>query len=136
MSTDINAVLIVGRLTRDVAMKTLPSGTTIAEFSIANGQSRKEGDEWQERAYFFDCVLIGKRAAALAKYLVKGKQLAIRGTLQQDRWEKDGVKHSRVKILVDDIQLLGGGRDSEKQAEYGTQPGDLGVGDDGEDVPF
>jgi hypothetical protein len=40
-------------------------------------------------------------------YLVKGQQLAITGELVQDRWEQDGVKRSRVKVNVADIQLLG-----------------------------
>lgn len=110
--TDINSVFIVGRLTRDMELKYTTTGTAIGNFSVANSQSRKIGNSWEEQAHFFDCVIIGTRATALQQYMTKGQQVAIPGALQQDRWEKDGQKHSRVKILVNDIQLVGGKRDN------------------------
>lgn len=148
MASDLNAVTIVGRLTRDAELKTTNSGVAICNFSIANGRSRKKGDEWVEETSFFDATMIGRRAEALHKYLVKGKQIAICGALQQDRWEKDGQKRSKVQIFVDDIQLLGGksdgsvaaprNADAVSEKPYGTQPGDIGFGgsDVDSDVPF
>ena len=53
MAFDINSVLIVGRLTRDVEMKYSPSGVAVARFSIANSQSRKDGEKWVEESHFF-----------------------------------------------------------------------------------
>ena len=148
MASDLNSVTIVGRLTRDAELKTTNSGVAICNFSIANGRSRKKGDEWVEETSFFDAFLIGRRAEALHKYLVKGKQVGIAGSLQQDRWEKDGQKRSRVKIVVDDLQLFGGKSDGSRAAPrnadavsekpYGTEPGDAGFdGADFEsDIPF
>jgi single-strand DNA-binding protein len=137
MASDINSVVLIGRLTRDAELKYTSSGTAICNLSIANNYSRKKGEEWVEEVSYFDATIIGRRAEALHKYLVKGKQIGIAGELQQDRWEKDGQKRSRVKVLVSDIQLLGGGQGSGRAAD-GTQPGDVGYsGSDFEDdVPF
>jgi single-strand DNA-binding protein len=105
---DINHVVLVGRLTRDVELKYTNTGFAIANLSLAVNRRVKKDDTWQEEGNFFNCVLIGKRAEALAQYLVKGKQLGIQGELRQDRWEQAGQPRSRVEIFVNDIQLLGG----------------------------
>jgi single-strand DNA-binding protein len=110
MASDLNQVTLVGRLTRDVELKYSTSGTAIARFSLANTQSRKQGEQWVEEGHFFDCVMFGRRADALQRYLLKGQQIGILGTLQQSRWQdkQTGQNRSKVEILVDDIQLLGG----------------------------
>jgi single-strand DNA-binding protein len=105
---DINQVVLVGRLTRDVELKYTNSGFAIANLSLAVNRRVKKDDSWQEEGNFFNCVLIGKRAEALAQYLTKGKQIAIQGELRQNRWEQDGQPRSRVEIFLNDIQLLGG----------------------------
>lgn len=132
--TDLNAVTLVGRIVRDVEAKTLPSGASVAEFSIASNYSVKRGEQWEEAASFFDCVMFGKRAEALAKYLVKGKQIGISGELRQERWEKDGQKHSRVKVHVSDIQLLGGRSDGGQAT--GAATSGAKSGDDEDSIPF
>lgn len=109
MATDINSVVLIGRLTRDAELRYSNSGTAICKFSIANSYSRKQGDTWNEETNFFDAVLMGRRAEALHKYLVKGKQVGVQGELRQSRWEQDGQKRSRVEIFVNDLNLLGGG---------------------------
>jgi single-strand DNA-binding protein len=110
MSQDINTVTLIGRLTRDAELKYLSSGTAKSEFSIAVNKRVKKGDEWTDVASFFNLTLWAKQAEGLNKYLVKGTQVAIRGSLEQNRWEKDGQKHSEVRISIEDIQLLGGGQ--------------------------
>lgn len=112
MATDINSVVILGRLTRDAELRYSNSGTAICKFAIANNYSRKQGDNWNEETSFFDAVLMGRRAEALHKYLVKGKQVGVSGELRQSRWEQDGQKRSRVEIFVNDVNLLGGGSGS------------------------
>ncbi|MFW5777288.1 MAG: single-stranded DNA-binding protein [Spirochaetota bacterium] len=152
MATDINSVVLIGRLTRDAELRYSNSGTAICKFSIANNYSRKTGDTWGEETNFFDAVLMGRRAEALQKYLVKGKQIGIKGELRQDRWEQDGQRRSRVEIWVNDVNLLGGGQggggggggDTNRGAPspsqgYGQSNGgnDFGSGSDFEDdVPF
>ena len=105
---DINQVVLVGRLTRDVELKYTNTGLAIANLSLAVNRRAKKDDTWQDEVSFFNCVLIGKRAEALAQYLVKGKQLAVQGELRQNRWEQGGQPRSRVEIFLNDIQLLGG----------------------------
>ncbi len=110
MATDINSVVLIGRLTRDAELRYSNSGVAICKFSIANNYSRKQGDNWTEETNFFDAVLIGRRGEALHRYLVKGKQIGIQGELRQDRWEQDGQKRNRVEIYVGEVNLLGGGQ--------------------------
>ena len=107
MAEDINHVTLVGRLTRDAELKYTNSGYPVANFSLANTQRRKRGDEWVDEGHFFDCQMFGKRAESLSRYLLKGKQLGIEGQLRQDRWEQEGRTRSKVLISVNNIQLLG-----------------------------
>ncbi|MDR1231792.1 MAG: single-stranded DNA-binding protein [Spirochaetaceae bacterium] len=106
--TDLNRVVLVGRLTRDAEMKFTPGGLAVSKFSIAVNRSRKVGDQWEEEASFFDATLWGRSAESLSQYLIKGKQIALDGELRQDRWEQDGQKRSKVEIIVNNLQLLGG----------------------------
>lgn len=108
MATDINHVVIVGRLTKDAELKFTNSGTPVGKFSIANNQRRKKEDQWVDEAHFFDVTLWGKQAESLNQYLKKGKQVGIEGQLRQDRWEQNGQARSRVEINASNVQLLGG----------------------------
>jgi single-strand DNA-binding protein len=103
---DINAVVIVGRLTRDIDLAYTTNGFPIGNMSIAVNRSVKKGDQWEDKACFYNVTFLGKRAESLAKYLLKGTRVAIEGELDQDRWEKDGQKHEKTKIIVNKIQLL------------------------------
>jgi single-strand DNA-binding protein len=134
--TDLNRVVLIGRLTRDAEMKFTPSGQAVSKFSLAVNRKRKVGDQWEDEGNFFDAVLWGRQAETLNQYLVKGKQIAIDGELKQDRWEQDGQKRSRVEVVVNNIQLLGGGQGSGGQSGGGSyssrgdssQGGDWGGG--------
>lgn len=105
---DLNQVTIIGRLTRDGEMKYSQGGMALLNFAIACNRSVKDpmSGEYKDEASFFDCVAFGKSAESVAQYMMTGKQIGITGELVQDRWEKDGQKHSRVKINVNSIQLL------------------------------
>ena len=124
--TDINTVTIVGRLTRDLNGSDqrdyafTPNGQARANISIAVNRSRKQGDQWVDEANFFNVTIWGKTAENLLPYLKKGKQICVEGYLKQDRWEKDGQKQSRVSIVANNVQLLGG--KSEGGAPVGGAP--------------
>jgi single-strand DNA-binding protein len=105
--TDLNRVVLIGRLTRDAETKFTQNGQAVCKFSLAVNRKRKVGDQWEDEASFFDAVLWGRQAETLNQYLTKGKQIAIEGELRQDRWEQDGQKRSKVEIVVNNIQLLG-----------------------------
>ncbi len=106
--TDINKVVLLGRLTRDGELSYTRSGYPILKMALAVNRGRKQNDKWVEEASFFEANLWGKRAESLRPYLIKGQQVAIDGALRQERWESpDGDKRSKIVIDVSDIQLVG-----------------------------
>ena len=104
--TDINTIVIGGRITRDSEMKTTTTGMAVVRFSVANGYSRKDGNEWKNESNFFDVVFIGKRAEAIFKYLSKGVSVIVSGVLRQSRWEQNGEKKSKIEILAENVQFF------------------------------
>ena len=119
--TDLNHVVLIGRLTQDLGSDErsfgyVGNGQARANVSIAVNRSKKEGDQWVEEVNYFYVTIWGKTAENLKPYLTKGKQICVEGHLKQDRWEKDGQKQSRVSIVADNVQLLGGKSDSDNSA--------------------
>jgi single-strand DNA-binding protein len=112
--TDLNVVTVVGRLVRDCGQQEfsyLQSGTAVAKISIAVNRSKKQADgSWTDEASFFDVAIFGKTAENLHPYLQKGKQVVIKGFLKQDRWrdKQTGENRSKISIVADEVQLLGG----------------------------
>ena len=105
---DINHVVLVGRLTRDAELKYTASGQAVCKFSVAVNRRRKNGDQWEDEVNYFDVVLWGRQGEALNQYLQKGKSVGVDGELRQDRWQQDGQNRSKVEIIANNIQLLGG----------------------------
>ncbi len=143
MANDINHVVLVGRLTRDSELKYTNTGTAIGKFSIAVNRRKRSGDQWTDEVSYFDIVLWGKTAEALNQYLQKGKQIAVSGELRQNRWEQDGQNRSKVEIIANNVQLIGGmgGRNDGPESRPPAQdnpPSDTGsYSDDFEDdIPF
>lgn len=142
--TDLNHVIEIGRLTRDISERDFgytTGGTARLNLSIAVNRSEKRGGEWTDKVSFFDVTVWGKTAENIKPYLHKGKQIAVDGYLDQQRWEKDGQKFSKVVIIADSVQLLGGSENGQQSAPQAQQPaGDYqssGSDDDfPEDVPF
>jgi len=147
---DLNHVVLIGRLTRDAEIKYTAGGQAVCKFSIAVNRRKKVGDQWEDEANFFDIVLWGKQGESLQSYLVKGKMVGIDGELRQDRWQQDGQNRSKVEIIANYLQLLGGGQSGDKQNYQGqgggsegsySQPKDSGSSagsSDGftDDIPF
>lgn len=116
--TDLNHVVLIGRITQDVGADERSFGYTNngqarANISIAVNRSKKNGDQWVDDVSYFNIALWGKTAENLKQYLTKGKQICVEGHLHQDRWEKDGQKQSRISISADTVQLLGGNNNNE-----------------------
>ena len=120
-SSDLNSVVLIGRLTRDAELSYLQNGNPVCKLGIAVNRSRKDGEQWISEANFFDVTLFGKSGESLKQYLTKGKQIAVQGALKQDRWEKDGQKFSKVQIVASNVQLLGGKSDG--PSSYSGQGG-------------
>ena len=119
MAEDINKVMIVGRLVRDSELKFTPSGFAITSLSLASNGRKKQGEQWIDEASFFEATILGKRGESLSQYLTKGSQVAVEGKLKQERWEKDGQKRSKIVIVVENIQLLGGKQDGMTKGQGG-----------------
>jgi len=116
--TDLNHVVLIGRLTQDLGSDErsfgyVGNGQARANVSIAVNRSKKNGDQWIEEVNYFNITIWGKTAENLKPYLTKGKQICVEGHLKQDRWEKDGQKQSRISIVADNVQLLGGRGDGQ-----------------------
>ena len=119
----------------------------LANISLAVNRSKKSGDEWIDETSYFDITIWGKTAENLKPYLTKGKQICVEGHLKQDRWEHEGKKESRISIIADQVQLLGGNKDSgsgnsaptSKTADNSasvTSAAENYSGDFPEDIPF
>lgn len=143
---NLNHVILIGRLTRDSELKYTNSGMAVAKLSIAVNRRKRSGEQWTEEANFFDITVFGKTAENLSQYLVKGKEIAVEGELRQSRWEQDGQPRSRVEVVANNIQLLGGPKGSEQRSSPQSTGGerverytpDSGGMDDGfeDDIPF
>ena len=135
---DLNKVILIGRTTHEIDERSFgytTGGTARLNISIAVNRREKRGGEWADKVSFFDVTVWGKTAENIRPYLHKGKQIAVEGYLDQQRWEKDGQKYSKVCIIADNVQLLGGKNEGAPQQAQGYN--DAGSGDDfPEDVPF
>jgi single-strand DNA-binding protein len=98
-------------LTRDPELREAGS-TSVCEMGLAVNERYKGRDgEWTERANFFDIVVWGAQGESCAKYLEKGRQVAVQGRLRHETWEtSEGQKRSKVRVVADRVQFLGGGQ--------------------------
>ncbi|GAB1455006.1 single-stranded DNA-binding protein [Spirochaetota bacterium] len=120
---DLSVAVLVGRLTRDAELKYTNSGQAVCHFSVATSSRKKKGDQWVDEASFWDVDLWGKQGESLNQYLVKGKLVAVEGTMRQDRWEQDGQSRMKVLINANSVQLLGSGSSSGGGQSYGGSQG-------------
>ena len=158
MAGNVNKVLLMGNITRDIEMRQFPSGGSVGKFTIAvNERYKDRNEQWQERANFIDCEVFGRKAEVMAQYLGKGRPVFIEGKLRLDKWEdkQSGENRSKLKVVVDDFQFVdsrggeapggGGGRSSggtnyssSDDGGYGssqqTSPAYESLDDD--DIPF
>ena len=128
--TDLNTVVLIGNIVRDVELSYSPNGTAITKGSIAVNRSRKSGDQWIDETSYFDFTVFGKMGESLKPMLTKGKKVAIHGWLKQDRWhdkdDKEGATHTKISVNVSDLQLL---TPKEKQNySYGADNAFIGYG--------
>ena len=144
-----NKVLLMGNLTRDVQLKSLPSGQPVAEIGIAINRKYKTKDgQDREEVTYVDCECWGPRAEVINKFFSKGKPIFIEGRLRLDSWEdKDGQKRSKMRVVIDDFQFVegrggGGGVGAADDGGYapsrssggGSRGGHSGIQE--EEIPF
>jgi len=109
----VNKAIILGRLGKDPELRYTPSGTAVANFSIATNSSFKDSDgNWSDKTEWHNIVAFGKTAENVGEYLKKGSQAYIEGRLQTSSWEDNaGVRKYKTEILVDTLQFIGGKSD-------------------------
>ena len=113
-----NIVILIGNLTKDPELKYTPGGSAVCSFSVAVNKkwTGKDGEKKEDVA-FIECEAWQKTAEIIAEYLKKGSPIYIEGELKQDRWEKEGQKHSKIKVKVSNVQFLGKGQKETKADE-------------------
>ena len=139
-----NRVVIMGNLTRDPEQKYTPGGTAFCNIDVAVNERRKDQQgNWIEEVTFVAVTLWARTSEVACQYLRKGSSVLIEGKLKQDRWEKDGKKHSVLKVVGEKLQMLGG-KSSDQQRESAQAQADPWIneastgGDDfaSDDIPF
>lgn len=102
----LNKAIIVGNLTRDPELKTLPSGQPVTSFGMATNRYFKDRDgNKQDAVDYHNLIAFGKQAELIAQYLRKGSQLLVEGRIQTRSWDKDGQKMYRTEIIVEQMQF-------------------------------
>ncbi|HEX4836950.1 MAG TPA: single-stranded DNA-binding protein [Solirubrobacteraceae bacterium] len=111
MSTvNINRVVMTGNLTADPELRETPGGTSVCSMRIACNTRRKDSStgEWVDKPNFFNVTVWGGQGENAARYLAKGRPVAIDGRLEWREWEaQDGSKRQAVDIIADSVQFLG-----------------------------
>lgn len=113
----MNNTILIGRLTKDVEIRTNENGTNIASFTLAvtRNFTNKNGER---EADFINCIAFNKNAENIAKYTKKGSQLAVNGRIQTRSYEaKDRSKRNATEIIVDEFTFL----DKKEDKEEGTK---------------
>lgn len=120
----LNKAFIVGNLTRDPELKSLPSGVKVTSFGVATNRVWTKDGQKQEATEFHNIVVFGRQAETSAQYLKKGSQALIEGRIQTRSWDgNDGQKRYRTEIVADRVQFgqrtSGGGDNSNQNQQQG-----------------
>ncbi|MDO8626096.1 MAG: single-stranded DNA-binding protein [Candidatus Magasanikbacteria bacterium] len=105
---DLNRVTIIGRLTRDPELRSLPSGKSVAVFSVATGrQWTDQQGQKQKQTEFHNVVAWGRLAETASQYLHKASKVYVEGRIQNREWTaQDGTKRNRTEIVADNFIML------------------------------
>lgn len=138
-----NRVILMGRITHDIELKTTPSGLSVTSFSIA--VDRPGGKDKERATDFIDCVAWRQTADFIARFFSKGKAILIEGKLQTRSYtDKNGTAHKVVEVVVDQAAFTGEKRQTDSsptvQEQSGAEPAQAAAQeqttDAGDDYPF
>ena len=119
---NLNKVMLIGNLTRDPELRVTPKGTAICQFGLAiNRTFKDESGATRDETTFVDIEAWGKQGETIGKYVTKGRPLFVEGRLKLDSWDDKttGQKRSKLKIVLENFQFLGG----REGGEGGGAPG-------------
>ena len=130
----MNRVTLCGRLTRDPELRATSTGTSICTFTIAVDRPRNK--DGVKEADFIRCKCFGKQGESIAYYKRKGEMIAVDGRIQNNNYEKDGIRHYSDEIIVERADFLGKEKtaQSEEKAPSMTSPTFDTINDD--DIPW
>lgn len=133
--SDVNELVISGRLTRDCELRKTPNGTSVTDIIVASNRIWSKDGDRQEEATFVDVTIWGRQAESLSTFLTKGRHVMIVGRLKLNKWETDeGERRSRLTVVAEKVNLTpGGGRNDESAPKQ--EKAVSGVGSQ-EEVPF
>ena len=115
-ATNINRVILTGNLTRDPELRSTNSGFNICSLRIAVNTRRKNGQtgQWEEKPNYFDVTVFGAQGENCARFLSKGRPVAIDGRLEwREFTDQAGNQRQAVEIIADAVQFLGGREDGQ-----------------------
>ena len=113
-ATNINRVVLTGNLTADPELRSLPSGNSVCSLRVACNTRRKNAStgEWEDKPNYFNVTVWGAQGENAARFLSKGRPVAIDGRLEWREWEaQDGTKRQATDIIADSVQFLGSRED-------------------------
>ncbi len=126
MPKSVNKVILIGNLGKDPEVKYTPSGMAVARFTLATNERYKDKEgNWQDKTEWHSLVAFQRTAEIVGEYLKKGRSCYIEGKLQTSSWDdkESGQKKYRTEIIVNDLVLLGGGREGGEGGSYGGSRG-------------
>jgi single-strand DNA-binding protein len=103
-----NRVVLLGNLTRDIELRYIGNGTAVTDIGLAVNDRVKRNDQWVDETTFVDITLWGRTAEVANEYLSKGSSVLIEGRLKMESWEKDGQKRTKLKVIGERMQMVGG----------------------------
>jgi single-strand DNA-binding protein len=130
-ATNINRVVLTGNLTHDPDLRSLQSGMSVCKLRIACNTRRKNNatGDWEDKPNYFDVTVWGAQGENCARFLSKGRPVAIDGRLEWREWEaQDGSKRQSTEIIADAVQFLGSRDDSQAGGGF-TPRSDVPVND-------
>ena len=145
MAANINRVVLVGNLTKDPELRQTGGGTPVCSLRIAvNTRRRDDTGEWVDKPNYFDVTVWGAQGENCARFLTKGRPVAIDGRLEWREWQaQDGSKRESVEIVADSVQFLGsrgdgdmGGGGNQFVPAGATQGADADFSGADDDIPF
>ena len=114
---ELNKVMLIGNLTKDLELRYISSGDAVINFTIAtNRKWNSKSGEAKEETSFVGCTAWGKTAELMSKYLNKGDPIFIEGRIKQEIFEHtDGKKETKTKVTVENMQFLGKKKEENKE---------------------
>jgi len=116
----MNKAILIGNLGRDPEISYTPGGMTIAKFSLATSERRKNKNtgEMKEHTDWHRITVFGRLAEICKDCLSKGRQVCIEGRIQTNSWEKDGIKRYTTEIIASKMKMLGSKNSKEPVTSY------------------